>query len=49
MGCFISRKKEKIASVFSKLGEGHTEESFITLFKEMYPSDLKKINDKWLE
>ncbi len=49
MGCFISRKKEKITSVFAKLGENHTEESFISLFKEMYPSDWKKINDKWLE
>ena len=47
--CFISQKKEKIVSVFAKLGENHTEESSLFLFKEMYPSDWKKINDKWLE
>lgn len=49
MGCFINHKKEKIQNIFSLLGDSYTEESFIDLFKSVYPDDWKKICDKWLE
>lgn len=49
MGSFIRHKKEKIRSVFINLGTKVDEDSFIKLFKEMYPDDWLKINQKWLE
>ncbi len=49
MACFISKKKDKILSVFKELGSNHTEESFIALFKELYPQDWIRINEKWTE
>lgn len=49
MGSFINRKKMKIQNVFSKLGEEADEESFIELFKQIYPDDWIKVNKKWLE
>ncbi len=33
MGCFISRKKEKVAIVFKKVGFDADEESFIVALK----------------
>lgn len=49
LGSFISRKKQKVISIFRALGNKHDEQSFITLFKEQYPEDWKKINNKWEE
>ena len=49
MGSFINRKKEKIQSVFLKLGTEVDEDSFIKFFKEMYPEDWLKINQKWFD
>lgn len=47
MSCFISRKKDKIAALFTRIGPGADEEAFITAYKQMYPSDWKKINERW--
>ena len=47
MSCFITRKKDKIAAVFEKAGIDADEESFISAFKQMYPRDWEKINEKW--
>ena len=49
MGSFITRKKEKVAHVLAMLGDFHTEERFLALFKEPYPSDWLKIQQKWQE
>lgn len=48
MGAFIKYKKEKVQQVFQKLGANHTEESFISTFKSMFPADWKRIQDLWL-
>ena len=37
--CFISRKKDKIAAVFAKVGSDVDEGNFIAAFKQMYPRD----------
>jgi len=34
MGCFINRKKDKIAAVFNKVSVDADEESFIAAFKK---------------
>lgn len=47
MSCFISRKKDKIAAVFEKMGIDVDETAFITVFKQMYPRDWVEINEKW--
>ena len=47
MSCFISRKKDKIAAVFNKIGSDANEESFIATFKQMYPNDWALINERW--
>ena len=47
MGCFISRKKEKVAIVFKKFGFDADEETFIAAFKRLYPNDWLKINERW--
>ena len=47
MSCFISRKKDKIAAVFANTGIGVDEETFISTFKQMYPSDWENINERW--
>ena len=47
MSCFINRKKDKIAAVFAEMGIDVDEEDFITAFKQMYPQDWLKINEKW--
>jgi|GEM_PF-6027623 len=47
MGCFISRKKEKVAIVFKKVGFDADEETFIAAFKRLYPNDWMKINERW--
>lgn len=49
MSCFISRKKDKIATVFTRIGPGADEETFISTFKQVYPKDWIRINEKWLE
>lgn len=38
MGCFISRKKEKAAIVFKKVGFDADEETFIAVFKSSIPT-----------
>ena len=47
MGYFISRKKEKVAIVFKKVGFDADEETFIAVFKRLYPNDWMKINERW--
>ena len=47
MSCFIKRKKDKIEAVFEAAGIDADEESFITFFKDLYPNDWQKINEKW--
>ena len=47
MGCFISRKKEKVAIVFKKVGFDADEGTFIAAFKRLYPNDWLKINERW--
>lgn len=47
MGCFISRKKDKVAAVFEQVGPDADEESFIAAFKKLYPNDWLKINERW--
>ena len=47
MGCFISRKKEKVAIVFKKFGFDADEETFIGAFKKLYPHDWLRINERW--
>lgn len=47
MGCFISRKKEKVAIVFKKVGFDADEETFIAVFKRLYPNDWMKNNERW--
>ena len=38
MGCFISRKKDKVAVVFKKFGFDADEETFIAAFKGSIPT-----------
>ncbi len=45
----LLKKDEKIAAVVSKLLNSYTEEDFIALFKEMYLSDWKKIEQRYQE
>ena len=47
MGCFISRKKDKVAVVFKKVGFDADEETFIATFKRLYPNDWLRINERW--
>lgn len=47
MGCFISRKKDKVAVVFKRVGSDADEETFIAAFKKIYPNDWLKINERW--
>ena len=47
MGCFISRKKDKVAVVFKRVGSDADEETFIAAFKKLYPNDWLKINERW--
>lgn len=47
MSCFISRKKDKISTVFEAVGTDADEESFIAAFKKLYPYDWLKINERW--
>ena len=47
MGCFINRKKDKVAVVFKRVGSDADEETFITAFKKLYPNDWLKINERW--
>ena len=49
MSCFISRKKDKISAVFEAVGTDADEKTFISTFKQMYPKDWIRINEKWLE
>lgn len=49
MSCFISRKKDKITAVFTRVGLDASEEDFISTFILMYPKDWVRINEKWLE
>lgn len=45
----IRKKKEKIFTVLDSLGAEITEENFIKRFKEMYPADWKRVQERWLE
>ena len=47
MSCFISRKKDKVAAVFKKVGFDADEETFIATFKRLYPNDWLRINERW--
>ena len=47
MGCFISRKKDKVAVVFKRFGSDADEETFVAAFKRLYPNDWLKINERW--
>ena len=49
MGSFISHKKDKIQKVFARLGADVDEATFIKVFKETYPRDWERIQNKWLE
>lgn len=39
----ILKKDQKVGNVIAGLGEGFTEENFISSFKEMYPKDWNRI------
>ena len=47
MGSLVSRKKEKVLAIFAALGPELNEQSFIEAFKQMYPEDWQRINDRW--
>lgn len=47
MNCFITRKKDKISTVFETVGADADVESFIAAFKQMYSNDWILINERW--
>lgn len=49
MGNLIHRKKEKAFNIFRRLKSDICEESFIDLFKKLYPKDWKTIVEKYTE